>query len=69
MRKCTQCQANMLDGYVIEDGFAYYCSDDCLEKNMSRQEYEELHDDGEGSSYWTEWELEEDDEQEYLEGL
>ena len=33
----------------------YYCSDECLEKNMTREEFEELYDGGEGDSYWTEW--------------
>lgn len=50
----------MHEGYCIEGGFAYYCSDECLEANMTREEFEELYEDG-GDTYWTEWYDEEDE--------
>lgn len=52
-RKCSQCEENMIDGYVIHDGEAYYCSSECLYRNLSEAEYEELYE--EDSAYWTEW--------------
>lgn len=56
-RTCSHCGAGMFDGYVINGGDAYYCSDECLHIYVTPEEYEELYDDGEGDSYWTEWEL------------
>ena len=54
-RKCSHCGAGMFAGYLIDDGAAYYCSDACLHANMSPAEYAELYDDGNGSSFYTEW--------------
>lgn len=54
-RICSDCGDVMNEGYCIEAGKAYYCSDTCLEKHMSKEEYETLYDDGEGDSYWTQW--------------
>jgi hypothetical protein len=54
-RICTECGCEMEEGYCIEGGMEYYCSDECLEKNMTREEFEELYDGGEGDSYWTQW--------------
>lgn len=55
-RQCTACGAGMNEGYVINDGVSYYCSDECLHKHITPAEFDELHDDGDGDSYWTEWE-------------
>lgn len=46
----------MVAGYCIEGGSAYYCSDECLHANLTEKEYLELYDNGEGDSYYTEWE-------------
>ena len=46
----------MRAGYCIENGEAYYCSEECLCKNITAAEWEELYADGEGDSYFTEWE-------------
>jgi hypothetical protein len=54
--KCTACGAGMNEGYVIEGGCEHYCSDECLHKHVSPKEFLELYDDGDGDSYWTEWE-------------
>ena len=56
MRQCNECGKEMHEGYVIENGIEYYCSDKCLEKNITREEFNELYDNGNGDSYWTEWE-------------
>lgn len=55
-RSCDECGKPMTEGYCIDNGFEYYCSDECLEKNMTRAEFERLYADGEGDSYYTEWE-------------
>lgn len=54
-RICSECKEKMVEGYVIENGFSYYCSDECLERNMTRAEFLALYADGEGDSYWTSW--------------
>jgi hypothetical protein len=55
-RTCSHCGKGMSEGYCIEGGESYYCSPECLHANMTEEEYLELHDDGNGDSYWTEWE-------------
>jgi hypothetical protein len=56
LRQCSECGDGMNEGYCIEGGLAYYCTDECLEKNMTREDFLNLYDDGEGDSYYTEWE-------------
>jgi hypothetical protein len=46
----------MNEGYVVDGGAEYYCDDPCLHQSMTAELYEELHADGEGDTYWTEWE-------------
>lgn len=46
----------MNEGYLIEAGITYYCSDPCLHKHMTPAEYNERYADGDGDCYWTEWE-------------
>ena len=55
IRVCSECGKPMMEGFCIEDGAEYYCSEDCLHKNLSDEEYENLYDDGRGNSYWTSW--------------
>ena len=55
-RQCTECGAGMNEGYLIEAGITYYCSDPCLHKHMTPAEYNERYADGDGDCYWTEWE-------------
>ena len=54
-RKCNACDAGMNEGYCIEGGIEYYCSDACLYTEMTPAEWLELYNDGEGDSYWTDW--------------
>lgn len=54
-RICSECGRLMTEGYCIESGMAYYCSDECLHKNMSEEEFNNLYDDGNGDTYWTSW--------------
>jgi hypothetical protein len=67
-RKCNECGEGMNEGYVTDGGCEHYCSDACLHKHVSADEFDDLHDDGDGDSYWTEWEdqndWDDDDEEE-----
>ena len=55
IRVCSECGKPMYEGYCIEDGAEYYCSDECLHKNLSDKQFEKLYDEGRGNSYWTSW--------------
>ncbi len=56
MRICTHCNNEMSEGYLIDNGLEYYCSDACLYSCYTEEEYLELYDNGDGDSYWTMWE-------------
>lgn len=58
MRHCLVCGKPMTQGYVVDDGLEYYCSDECLHKRYSDEEYQKMHEND--VAYWTEWEDEED---------
>lgn len=53
-RICSHCGKPMREGYVIENGLEYYCSDECLHKHYTAEEWNEMYSD-DGDSYWTEW--------------
>ena len=55
-RKCDECGVGMNNGYVINGGEQYYCSDTCLHKHITPEEWLDLYDEGNSDSYWTEWE-------------
>ena len=66
-RKCSECGKGMNEGYVIE-ARETYCSDPCLHKHVTPEEFLELYigddDEGEGGgteTYYTEWEEDEDE--------
>ncbi len=54
-RECDECKKPMDQGFVIDDGDQYYCSEKCLHKHISPKKYLSLYDDGNGDSYWTEF--------------
>ncbi|MFE8703970.1 hypothetical protein ACFYKX_25690 [Cytobacillus sp. FJAT-54145] len=54
-RICSDCKNVMTEGYCIDGGFEHYCSDACLEKNMTKVHYNYLYNNGEGDSYYTSW--------------
>lgn len=54
-RVCSHCGKTMQEGYVIDGGKAYYCSDSCMNHHLTKEEYLERYEDG-GDSYWTQWE-------------
>lgn len=53
-RICDECGKPMIVGYVV-DGCDTYCSDECLHKHLTDEEFNELYDDGDGDTYWTTW--------------
>ena len=55
-RYCSECAKSMKKGYCIENGLEYYCSDECLHKHYTNDEYIKMYDNGNGDSYYTEWE-------------
>ena len=66
-RTCTACGAGMNEGYVIEGASECYCSDICLHKNVTPEDFAEFYignkdddddDIGDIQIYWTEWEEE-----------
>ena len=54
-RCCSECGKPMYEGFCIENGAEYYCSEECLHKHLTEEEYENLYDEGRGNSYWTSW--------------
>ena len=54
----------MNEGYVIESGIEYYCSDECLQRHYSPQQWAEMYTE-DGDSYYTEWD--DEDDYEYFE--
>lgn len=54
-RVCSICNKIILEGYCIEDGYQYACSDECLSKIMPIEQFNNLYNDGNGDSYYTEF--------------
>lgn len=54
-RKCDVCSRGMNEGYVVNNGDEYYCSDTCLHKKYDKKEWSQMYNSEEGSSYWTQW--------------
>ena len=53
-RTCSICGKPIKQGYYNESEFTYYCSDECLNKHYTKEEYNELYNNNE--MYWTSWE-------------
>ena len=54
-RVCSECGSIMVQGYVIGGGDEYYCSDECLHKHYSEEEYLQMYEDNDDDNYWTQW--------------
>jgi hypothetical protein len=67
-RKCDCCGNGMNEGYVIDGGLEYYCSDTCLHKRYTKEDWQMMYGDGEGDSYYTEWEDPDDMHYESVDG-
>ena len=53
VRVCDCCGGWMTEGYSISEGFMTFCSDKCLHKHISAEEYDKLYERDE--AYWTSW--------------
>lgn len=54
-RQCKICgEVNFEQGYVVEDGYYYYCSTECLHHDFTDEEWEKAYEEEWG--YWTQWE-------------
>ncbi len=53
-RICEECGNPMIEGYLV-DGCSTYCSDECLHKHYSEEEFNALYNEGDGDTYWTTW--------------
>ena len=53
-RTCEHCGKWMDEGYCIDGGREYFCSDACLHTKYTPEEWAEMYSD-DGDSYWTEW--------------
>ena len=59
MRICNHCGKELkLNRYVVDNGLEYYCCDQCLNAHYTPEEWAKMYDNGDGDSYWTEWEEE-----------
>ena len=54
IRICSKCGHLMYEGYIDSD-FHYYCSDECLHKDYTDEEWKKLCEKYEDDFYWTEW--------------
>lgn len=54
-RICDECGIVLYEGYCIENGLRYFCSDACLHKNYTKKEFKEMYANGDGDSYFTSW--------------
>lgn len=64
MRTCSECSKLMTEGYCIDNGCEYYCSDECLHRHYTEEEYLDMYNNGEGDSYWTVWDCDDVEEPE-----
>jgi hypothetical protein len=55
-RKCDECNKVFNEGFCVGGGTEYYCSDECLHKNYTKEEWLDIYKDGDNESFWTEWE-------------
>ena len=53
-RICDECGEPMIEGFVV-DGCCTYCSEECLHKHISKEDFNNSYDNGNGDTYWTTW--------------
>lgn len=58
-RLCHECGKPMTSGFCIGGGAKYFCSEPCLHRNYTPEEWTGMYDDGRSDCYWTEWEEDE----------
>lgn len=55
LRICDACHRPMIEGFCIDGGNEHYCSEDCLHRFYTDEEYLTMYNNGNGDSYWTVW--------------
>lgn len=53
-RRCSECGRLMREGYCANAGDDYYCSDECLHKCFTEEEWEREYENND-QSYYTQW--------------
>ena len=53
LRQCDCCGNIMYEGHYIDEICEYYCDDECLNKSITKEEQEELHE--KDLLFWTSW--------------
>lgn len=54
-RLCAECGTPMQEGFYFESDGTQYCSEACLTKVITWEDYLAIHDNGDGDAYWTDW--------------
>lgn len=54
LRVCSKCGSLMHEGYCVDMGDSYYCSDKCLHIDYTEKQWEEEYNSND-QSYWTQW--------------
>ena len=55
IRICSHCGKPMGWGYCINGGCEYYCSEECLHRHYTEEEFISMCDDGSSDTYYTSW--------------
>ena len=53
-RVCSICGDDMINGYCLNSGDRYYCSDECLGHDFTKEEWAQECEEND-DSYYTEW--------------
>ena len=54
-RVCDECDKAFQEGFMVEGGLEYYCSDECLHKHYTEEEWLEMCKGDDSQSCWTTW--------------
>ena len=55
VRICSVCNKVMIQGYCVEDGYEYACSDECIKSLIAPDKLETIQSKGEIDIYYTDW--------------
>lgn len=50
---CGICGKEFTEGYCVDDGAEYYCSEECKSVDYTDEEWTKLYN--EGGCYWSQW--------------
>ena len=53
-RRCSKCGKLMYEGYCVNGGTSYYCSEECLHEDFTDEEWAKECENND-QSYYTEW--------------